>query len=213
MHDGISSCTESFSVIIIIQSFRHLLRLRVTIDPAVMSKEDVLRLFSTAALTSSGRPKMVDESEVELKYVENINIETTHKEKIFYNHSVVLTNMRVLVIPAHQVVGEEKSCRVLHLRHVTKFHDNASYFKSSRRITATIVDGLQFHIRFNGNGKDSTLGLLTEALARKSWESVKVKSSSTSTPKEASGSTFSVLNAGVSGLKRRQEEVRDYFST
>jgi hypothetical protein len=178
-----------------------------------MSKEDVLRLFSTAALTSSGRPKMVDESEVELKYVENINIETTHKEKIFYNHSVVLTNMRVLVIPAHQVVGEEKCCRVLHLRHITKFHDNASYFKSSRRITATIVDGLQFHIRFNGNGKDSTLGLLTEALARKSWESVKVKSSSTSTPKEASGSTFSVLNAGVSGLKRRQEEVRDYFST
>jgi hypothetical protein len=169
-----------------------------------MVKENILKLFSTTALTASGRPKMIADSEVELKYIENINIETVHKERIFYNHSIILTNMRMLVFPAQQIATEEKNCRVLHLRFVTSFSDNAGIFKSSRRITASIVDGLQFHIRFNDRDKEVTLDMLLRSLMRKAWEDVVTPSAVI--PKE-DGSTFSVLNAGVSGLKRRQAQV------
>lgn len=187
-----------------------------------MVKENILKLFHTAALTASGRPKMIAESEVELKYVENINIETVSKEKVFYNHSIILTNMRMLIVPSQQVATEEKTCRVLHLRFVTNFRDNAGMFKSSRRITANIIDGLQFHIRFNDRDKEVTLELLMKSLMRKAWESVvdaarptslvqRDKQEGTGTA-SGSGSSFSVLNAGVSGLKRRQEEVRQEYT-
>lgn len=156
---------------------------------------------------------MIDESEVELKYIENINIETTMKEKIFYNHSIILTNMRLLIIPTQHIVEEVKTCRVLHLRFVTKFHDNASFLRSSRRITASIVDGLQFQIRFNNIDKEITLDLLNKSLSRKAWESVCAREVAHTTARacvtkeEPVPSSFSVFNAGVSGLQRRQEEV------
>jgi hypothetical protein len=180
-----------------------------------MVKENILKLFSTTALTASGRPKMIADSEVELKYVENVNIETVQKEKVFYNQSIILTNMRMLLVPGQQVTeGGEKTCRVLHLRFVTKFSDNAGIFKHSRRITATIIDGLQFHIRFNGGDKEVTLDMLAKSLLRRAWESVVDRampsppsSSSSSLALKDEKSTFSVLNAGVSGLKRRQAEV------
>lgn len=184
--------------------------------------DNILKLFHTTALTASGRPKMIADSEVELKYIENINIETVTKEKIFYNHSIILTNMRMLIIPSQQITTEEKKCRVLHLRFITNFSDNAGIFKSSRRITANIIDGLQFHIRFNDRDKEVTLDLLGKSLLRKAWESVADAArpvSMVSNPKKeerggaggggGSGSSFSVLNAGVSGLKRRQEEVSE----
>lgn len=181
--------------------------------------DNILKLFHTTALTASGRPKMIADSEVELKYIENINIETVRKEKVFYNHSIILTNMRMLIVPTQQIITEEKNCRVLHLRFVTNFSDNAGMFKSSRRITANIIDGLQFHIRFNDRDKEVTLDLLGKSLHRKAWESVVDSARPTpvmSTKEEvsgaASGSSFSVLNAGVSGLRRRQEEVTRVIS-
>ena len=172
-----------------------------------MVKEVILKLFASAELTPAGRPKMISDSEVELKYIEKINIETEKKEIIFYNYNVILTNMRLLVVPPQALSAQEKTCRVLHLRFVTNFTDNAGMFRSSRRITAHIVEGLRFHIRFNDRDKDMTLSMLGQALSRKAWKSVMEESKKKYAASKPESASISAHNAGVSGLKRRQEEV------
>lgn len=171
-----------------------------------MVKEKILNLFSSAELTLAGRPKLNPENdEVEVLYVEKVNIETVNKERIFYNCNISVTNMRVFVIPP----SDERTGRALHLRDVSRFTDNAGVFRSSRRITAHAKDGIQFHIRFNDKNKDLTLEMLGQYLQRKAWDKCCKSEMKDSRIATEGLSQISTRHAGVSGLKRRQQEEQN----
>jgi ESCRT-II complex subunit VPS36 len=153
--------------------------------------------FQIAELTLSGRPKL-NEGEIELKFIENVLFQNNKKENIFPNCSLFLSNINLYaVVPSSQ--GTQHSGCALHLKHIDNVQDCASLFRHSRRIRILLNEGKIIEVKFTHyEDKDSTLELLLKALERKVWIEVTVF-------KKQEEPTFSVSQAGISGLMRRQD--------
>lgn len=149
------------------------------------------------------------QEEVELKYVDSIHIQTESHDDLFHNASLVLTNMRMLVLPAQlSVASEKKYGRALHLRCLAEIQDCSTFLRTSKRLRLTLTNSFKIEVRFNSEKKDLTHDLLTKSFQRKAWESILVAPILSNKRVEAEIPTFSVRSAGVSGLIRKQEQER-----
>lgn len=159
---------------------------------------DFLDLFQVVELSPGGRP-ILKEEEVEIKWVDDVNIQTAARVDIFPSKtaSIILTNMHIMVLLPPQ---STRICAwTLQLKKILSIEDCASAFRSSKRIRCHIDDGRKIEIKFLAGHKESSLEIIQKSLVRKSWERLPPQ-----LPKP-NESQFTVKSAGISGLIRRQE--------
>lgn len=163
---------------------------------------DYLNLFHIIGLSPGGRP-LLTEGEVEIQWIDEVNIQTDHREDIFPTKiaTILLTNMNIIVVLPQQTL---RVCAwSLHIKNITKIEDCATTFRSSKRIRFYMQDGRKLEIKFVSGKKEVAIDILQKSLQRKSWEQISTSSSSPQMKSEES--QFSVQSAGISGLIRRQE--------
>jgi hypothetical protein len=158
---------------------------------------DYLNLFAVIGLSQAGRP-LLTEGEVEIQWIDDVNIQTDKRENIFPSQvaSILLTNMNIMVLLPQQTL---RVCAwTFQLKDVERIEDCASTFRSSKRIRIHVKDGRKMEIKFLAGKKETAIEILHRSLQRKSWEQ------QTAQPKSEEVQ-FSVKTAGISGLIRRQE--------
>jgi hypothetical protein len=158
---------------------------------------DCLNLFVVIGLSPAGRP-LLAEGEVEIQWIDDVNIQTNRRENIFPSQvtSILLTNMNIIVLLPQQTL---RVCAwTFKLQQIERIEDCASAFRSSKRIRIHVKDGRQIEIKFLSGKKETAMEIVHRALQRKSWEQQ-------TAPPKAEEVQFSVKSAGISGLIRRQE--------
>jgi len=168
--------------------------------------------FELAPLSSVGRPNFF-EDEVEIKLFPQVDVWTGTKgskeSDLFPSVLLILTNYRVMVITTQQ--SKEKRDyigRGMWLKSVADVQDCASFMKRSKRVRLVFYQqkcNTEIGFRFNQGSKDEFLDLLQKAIGKKSWEVYDMRQAQKAVAKPTE--QFSVVNAGVSGLIRRQEKT------
>jgi ESCRT-II complex subunit VPS36 len=194
-----------------------------------------MNYFSPVPLTSSGRIIFIHEEEVELKSFVNVSVlevcenhvtqvETAHSlfEK---SNSVVLTNVRLIVL-VNNANSKSHVAWGFYLKSLSSFEDQnkGSFLRRSKRVRLFMANDSSvsqappsqqrkaLDFKFLEGDKEVFLEYLQKAMERKSWEYILNKvssnaaSSSSSTSSSLKVASFSVKNAGISGIIRRQEE-------
>lgn len=180
--------------------------------PTSRGMGDYLNLFEIIGLTPGGRPILIDD-EVEIQWIDEVNIQTEHKEDIFSSKimSILLTNMKIIILfPQHTL----RVCAwTLHYKNISHIKDCATTFHSSKRIRFSFHnDERKVEIKFLSERKEIMMDIIQRSLQKKSWEQI-VSLSSTSTLNQIQQNAppgndvpqFTVQSAGISGLIRRQE--------
>jgi ESCRT-II complex subunit VPS36 len=188
-----------------------------------------MNFLAPVPLTNAGRPIFLSEEEVELRTFENMEVYETFEdpkvgekcsENLFSSCVVLLTNVRLVIL----VINKATNGRIgwgFNLKAVAFFEDlNKGFFRRSKRIRVqfhpeaaqkpTTSQKKDLEIKFLEGDKEEFLELFQRALERKSWEFIKLQHSTTTsepankvtTPQES----FSVKNAGIGGIIRRQEQ-------
>lgn len=188
--------------------------------------------FTSITLTSAGRPVLLDE-EVEIKVVDNVETVLIHPnghlEHLFPPAVLILTNLRLLLVLLSHTSQSPLSYGIL-LQSIQSLENNAGLFKRSTRVKVNFHQRKtmkELTFRFLGGEKEDFLLQIERALARKSWEKIlppppppsaaipgsttagntTTTSSTTSTAtSDEVGKGFSVRNAGVGGIIRKQEK-------
>lgn len=162
---------------------------------------DLLNLFIIIDLTPGGRP-LLKENEVEIKWIDDINIQSENKEDIFPSKiiTIILTNINIIILlPLHV----HRVCAwSLPLKDVQSIEDCSTTFKISKRIKINMKDNRKILLKFLNGHKESTIELINKSLQRKSWEQQSTQSIQLT---KVEDTQFSVKSAGISGLIRRQE--------
>jgi ESCRT-II complex subunit VPS36 len=164
--------------------------------------------FSPAPLTIVGRPIHMDE-EVEIKNFEDVSILLQQQKHpvgdIFPPSSIVLTNIRLIVIPPKSQSSHNTGW-ALKLDSVLRFEDCKKLLGTSTRISVFMIDNRrEIGMKFHKDDKLEFMETFSKVLTKKSWESISLNC--TKAIQSTTGETFSVKNAGVGGLIRRQERA------
>lgn len=161
-------------------------------------------LFGNSPLTVAGKV-ILSEGEVEIKVVGDSQfLLHDHNKRVtcelFPSGSVVLTNTRLLAI--YDSYGGALTCRDILLCKVLEIEDCSTFLKRSQRLNITLEQS-HLGIRFGKNNreKDEFLSLFKLQLVKRSWEQKE-----SITVSSATVQMFSISNAGVGGLLRRQEQ-------
>jgi ESCRT-II complex subunit VPS36 len=156
------------------------------------------QLFLTAPLTVSGKPILL-EGEIEIKVSNDIELwEEGNRKAIYQNGTFVLTNHRT-VYTVKSNLSSSLIGWAIHFSKIHKFEDTSSMFSGAKLLLSLLDHPTKIIMKFSSSSiKDEISTLLQKQLVKKSWEQPKILDS-------ASIEKFSVKNAGVGGLLRRQE--------
>ena len=167
-----------------------------------MHRELSMDLFVAAPLSISSKPILL-EKEIEIKLHSDIEIllETSNKEVLLKDGHLILTNHRLIYI-AYTTNSKSLGWAIM-LQSVIKVEDCTSGMLSrSTRIRLLITNSSKIlNIKFlkHNTGKEELLQLIQRQLSKKSWE----QHNNIQTTEETVA--FSISNAGVGGLLRKQE--------
>jgi ESCRT-II complex subunit VPS36 len=182
--------------------------------------------FDSVPLTNAGRPIFISEEEVEIKSFENVEVyemrdDSKSSEKmsktIFESSSLLLTNARIIFI-----LSTSSHSRIswgLNLKSVTSFEEvNKGLFRRSKRVRIFIKGDnnsstrKEYECKFLEGDKEDFMEVFQRTLDRKSWEYILPKAVAVTAQTESKKveekkeETFSVKNAGIGGIIRRQEQ-------
>lgn len=163
-------------------------------------------LFHSAPLSSSGRPIFLDD-EVEIKFISNISIfqEVTEstKQEIYPSSTLLsLTNIRLIILAESSMKKYIGWC--INLKDIESIIEGKStFFSQSSRIAILLKSHKHFGIKFHDKNRDEFCEIIRKTLAKKSWEQINKKKEEIKPIEQK----FSVSNAGVSGIIRRQEKA------
>lgn len=159
--------------------------------------------FVPAPLSSALRPVLI-ENEVEIKSENFVSVVLQNKKvvcgSLFPTGLIILTNIRLITIPQCNASARQVGWGIS-LESVELAEDCAKSFGRSTRIRICLKGSIDIGLRFEREGKDSFLSLITKTLERKSWLTVQPSAQKVA-PEPA---VFSASDAGVSGIIRRQE--------
>lgn len=190
--------------------------------------------FSPVPLTNAGRPLFLNEDEVEIKSFDKVEVyegSASSSKRLFSDMHILhlmLSNVRLIVILQNQ--QNNLISWGFFLKNLRDFEDpnNESFFKRSKRVRLFFhskpdtTQGYQavneVEIRFLDGNKEEFMEFLRRTLDRKSWDyilnKVQVETNANrnqmtpNPPKNQSdGTEFSVKNAGIGGIMRRQEQT------
>jgi ESCRT-II complex subunit VPS36 len=167
-----------------------------------------MELFNSVPLSIVGKPILLDE-EVEVKVETStrilLNKGSVDRQDLFGSTgTLILTNFRLVnVVYNLDEGGKKKSIGWgINLSRVHNIQDCAGIFRRSTRLELFFNDSREtLSLKFEV-GKVPFLESMKTVLERRSWEYVKPKEA---IAEEKHESKFSVANAGVGGLQRRQE--------
>lgn len=164
-----------------------------------------MEYFSPVPLTTAQRPVLLDE-EVEIKVIDSVATvlvdSSRAAEDLFPPALLILTNIRLIVVVT---ASTTPSARAISLKDVQTGEDCATMLRRSTRVRILFHQRRspkELSFKFGSGGKDEFLEMLLRTLAKKSWEKI-LPAPAAKAPEAAS---FSVTNAGVSGIIRRQEK-------
>lgn len=176
-------------------------------------------LLNPVKLSPSGRPELF-KHEIELMIVppttkllllEN-NVAST--EILSSIALVVLTNCRIILI-ARDTAETTGMC--IYLKDVLRVYDNYRIFSTSSRININVrsrdSESVSVSLKFSYDSKEfksDFLSMLLSTVDKRSWENISMTYETSSTAFKPSdtpshASEFSVNNAGISGILRKQE--------
>lgn len=98
----------------------------------------------------------------------------------------------------------------MNLKYISNIIDCAKPFSTSTRISITFSNnGLELGLKFSSGGKDAFTSMLTKTLSKKSWEKIIAAGElhALNIKSDSPHAQFSVTNAGVGGIMRRQEKA------
>ncbi len=130
---------------------------------------------------------------------------------IFTNGTLVLTNFRIIIITCAVNNADVKNGWAIHLAEVSHLEDCGTFFSKSKRLKIVFSHRkipLDIGLKFHSGDKDDFLEVFNKVHAKRSWEKrtpnfvVNAEQSLSVTNKDE---TFSVTNAGIGGIIRRQE--------
>eukprot|EP01031_Cornospumella_fuschlensis_P034642 gene34642-41949_t len=166
-----------------------------------------MEYLSPVNLTTAKRPILLDE-EVEIKVVDDVGvvamINNQVADELLPASTAMLTNIRLIIVETSpKNVNATISAWGINLSEVRHGEDCSGMLKRSTRVR------LVFHLKkttkdialkFHGSGKEDFIDIFHRTLAKRSWEKIASKPAVVAEEKG-----FSVANAGVSGLIRKQE--------
>jgi ESCRT-II complex subunit VPS36 len=172
-----------------------------------------MEFFQSSDLTNAGRPILVEE-EVEIKLSSEVDVWTGTKGSgkeadLFVDALFVMTNYRFIIIITNKGAKTSFTGREIWLREIVNVKDCASFLKRSKRIQLLFYTpknlNIDIGLRFNQGNKEDFIELFQRTLEKKSWIAYDKKLAEKNAPKPVE--QFSVTNAGVGGLIRRQEKT------
>eukprot|EP01038_Epipyxis_sp_PR26KG_P006777 gene6777-9283_t len=179
-----------------------------------------MELFSSAPITSAGRPLYIDE-EVEIKSEENVSIWLQSNKqilnKLFEPSLIILTNIRLIVINCSNAKDLQAAPAYgwcIYLQTISVVEDCKKFLSKSTRFRILFENnqieiGLKFEHNQSTKSKDEFLENFQKVVMKKSWLKIG-KTDINSIGLKSGGSVedvnkFSASNVGVSGIIKRQE--------
>ncbi|RYH28513.1 hypothetical protein EON65_11915 [archaeon] len=167
-----------------------------------------MEYFCPVHLTTARRPVLLDE-EVEIKVVDEVGVvalvNNQVTDELLPTSTALLTNIRLIIVTTNpKQQNATISAWGINLSEVRHGEDCSGMLRRSTRVR--IVFHLKkpttkdIALKFHGAGKEDFIEVFHRTLAKRSWEKIAAKPVLAAKEKG-----FSVSNAGVSGLIRKQE--------
>lgn len=162
-----------------------------------------MEYFSPVHLTAAKRPVLLDE-EVEIKVVDEVGVvalvNNNVSGELLPSSTALLTNIRLIIVATRQ-----QTAWGINLSEVRHGEDCSGMLTRSTRVRIVFhlkkpTVAKDIALKFHGAGKEDFIEIFHKTLAKRSWEKIAAKPV---LAVEEKG--FSVSNAGVSGLIRKQE--------
>uniref|UniRef100_A0A7S1UEX9 Vacuolar protein-sorting-associated protein 36 n=1 Tax=Phaeomonas parva TaxID=124430 RepID=A0A7S1UEX9_9STRA len=181
--------------------------------PAAPSQQDDVDTFNTfwreVDFTTAMRPRML-EDEVEVLITQEVTVLHNERTVGYGKGSVTLTTHRVIWQPAEG--GDMAAPIAGGLGRVARADVAQRTFKKSSKVSLYLRNQLnggeepEVKLRFHHRGRDAFLEKVTVLLEREAW---KPKVADASLTKPSADDAFSTTSAGIKGIIRQQERLRN----
>jgi ESCRT-II complex subunit VPS36 len=159
-------------------------------------------------LSAASQPILIDDGEVYLRIADNVAFHSKHpdshsaSQELLNSGLFILSNFRMMVVCKSRVDSTSIGWGIS-LSEIDSVNDCSTFFSRSTRLKISIkgVDET-LQVKFeNYSEKDDIIGHFRTALQKRSWEALVM-----SKPNTSQQTGFSVTNAGLAGIQRRQDE-------